>query len=772
MKLWYEKPASKWLEALPIGNGRLGAMLYGGTDRDTIQINEETLWSGGPHDYNQSGAADHLQAVRELIFNDDIEQAQQLFSDKMRGEPYCLQAYVPFCSLLLDVPGLQACSHYRRELDLERAMHTVRYEADGVTYTREAFCSHPDQAIIIRLSASERQRINVDAAMETIYPGAQVTVDRGHRLSLTGCVGRRDEAKRSWIAGWDGDGLRFEAGLEAIPEGGSVSFDGDRLQIRDADAVVLIITGATSFVNYRDIGGNPAETVNGYFAALQGRSYDELAARHVEDYSRLYRRVQIELGDRHGDAVPTDRRIETIEDTEDPGVAALYYQYARYLLIASSRPGGQPANLQGIWNEEQFPLWGSKWTTNINVQMNYWAAESGNLSECHLPLFDLIDDLRITGAETAAVHYGCGGFVVHHNTDLWRGAAPVDADAGVWPMGGVWLAQHLWDHYEYAPDLHFLRDRVYPVFRDAAEFMLDFLVEAPSGSKFEGLLVTNPSYSPENHYIDCGNRRRYLTYAATLDIQLIRDLFERCIMATKLLGADEAFRERLHQALLRLPDMQIGRYGQLQEWAEDWDRPDDHNSHVSHLYGLYPGNQISVRYTPALAAAVGRSLELRGNQDYGAWPAAWRIALHAHLRDRDMAHRRFITLISQSANPNMLNLRPPLPMQIDGNFGGAAGITEMLVQSRARYDASEAVYEIDLLPALPDRWADGSVKGLRARGGFELDFSWADGKLTRLQLRSGSGSACVIHYGDKKLELHTTAGQTYPIRSEEQRLTM
>lgn len=764
MKLWYEKPAEQWLEALPIGNGRLGAMVYGGVGRETLQINEETLWSGGPHNYNNPGAADNLQAVRDLLFNDKVEEAQQRFSDTMRGEPYCLQAYVPFCRLLLEDPGVQSYTDYRRELDLDQAMHRVRYEAGGVVYTRETFCSHPDQAIVIRISANRPQCINLDASLDTIYPGAQTVSDGVRRLTLTGCTGRREGAPRSWVAGWDGDGLRFEAGLEAIAEGGRLSFEGGRLQIRDADAVVLIMTGATSFVDYRNIDGDPSAQVDGYFAALRGRTYEELAERHQEDYTRLYNRVRIELGDRSGEATPTDRRIETIRETEDPGMAALYYQYARYLLIASSRPGGQPANLQGIWNEDPYPLWGSKWTTNINIQMNYWGAESGNLAECHTPLFDLIDDLRVTGSETAAVHYGCNGFVVHHNTDLWRAATPVDADAGPWPMGGVWMAQHLWDHYEYSPDPVLLRDRVYPVFRDAAEFVLDFLVEAPRGSRHEGMLVTNPSYSPENHYIDGENRRRYLTYAATLDIQLIRDLFQRCIIATELLGADAAFRERLRDALQRLPGMQIGQYGQLQEWLEDWDRPDDHNSHVSHLYGLYPGNQISLKHTPALAEAVRRSLELRGNHDVGGWPAAWRIALHAHLRDRDMAHRRFISLISESANPNLLNLRPPLPMQIDGNFGGAAGITEMLLQSRARYDRSGIVYEIDLLPALPGRWADGSVKGLRARGGFELEFAWADGKLTRLLLHSANGSSCVIHADGEAFELQTAAGETYALR--------
>jgi alpha-L-fucosidase 2 len=528
--------------------------------------------------------------------------------------------------------------------------------------------------------------------------------------------------------------------------------------------VTLLFSAATGFVDYRNMYGDPSHKAAGAMEALQGTSYGELVRRHLEDYTALYHRVELELGDGSGDDIPTDERVRTYAETEDPGLAALYYQYGRYLLIASSRPGGQPAHLQGIWNDDPWPLWGSKWTTNINVQMNYWPAETGNLRECHLPLFDLIDDLRVTGAQTAETHYGCRGFVVHHNTDLWRAATPVDYDAAVWPMGGAWLVQHLWDHYEFCPDPAFLRDRAYPALREAALFVLDYLTEAPEGTRLAGKLVTSPSYSPENHYIDDQGRRRYLTYAATMDIQLIRDLFERCVKAAEILGVDEDFRRQLGEAMARLPGMRIGKYGQLQEWAEDWDRPDDHNSHVSHLYGLYPGNRISVRDTPELAEAVRRSLELRGTHDVRAWPAAWRIALHAHLRDARMAHRRLVNLIALSANPNLLNEKPPLPMQIDGNFGGAAGISEMLLQSRSRYDGTAVVHEIDLLPALPEQWSRGRVKGLRARGGYELSFAWENGRLTEAALHALCGGTCRIHYGDRSVQLETRKGDIVPIR--------
>jgi alpha-L-fucosidase 2 len=764
MKLWYVKPASDWLEALPIGNGRLGAMVHGGMERERLQINEETFWSGGPHDYRRPGASRYLRQVQELIFQDKVEEAQQLFDERMKGDPELLHAFLPCCDMMLHFPGHADGRDYYRELDLDRAVATTRYRVNGVTYTREVFCSYPDQAIIMRISSDCPGKIDMAAELAAANGEQRVRFAGDDTLVLTGQAGKREARPRRLNAGWDGPGVRFEARLRAISEGGRVLRGEQALEVRGADAVTLIFSAATSFVNYRSIDGDPGTKAAGVIERLQGKSYGELLGRHLEDYTALYRRVELELGDGAGDGTPTDERVRTYAETEDPGLAALFYQYGRYLLIASSRPGGQPANLQGIWNDDPWPLWGSKWTTNINVQMNYWPAESGNLRECHLPLFDLIDDLRITGAETAETHYGCRGFVVHHNTDLWRAATPVDYDAAVWPMGGVWLVQHLWDHYEYCPDQAFLRNRVYPALREAALFVLDYLTEAPEGTRLAGKLVTNPSYSPENHYIDDKGRRRYLTYAATMDIQLIRDLFQRCMKAAEMLGVDEDFRGELEEAMARLPGMQIGKYGQLQEWAEDWDRPDDHNSHVSHLYGLYPGNQISVKDTPELAEAVGRSLELRGTHDFRAWPAAWRIALHAHLRDARMAHRRLVNLIALSANPNLLNEKPPLPMQIDGNFGGTAAIAEMLLQSRSRYDGTAAVYEIELLPALPAQWSRGRVKGLRARGGFELAFAWENGRLTEASLHALCGGICRIYYGDRSVQLETSKGDTIPIQ--------
>jgi alpha-L-fucosidase 2 len=765
MKLWYHSPGSSWKEAMPIGNGSLGAMVFGGTEKERIQINEETLWSGAPHDYNRADAGRYLQEVRRLIFADRVEEAEQLFLERMMGDPVSLQAFIPFCDLGLEFPGHGAASRYRRELDLERAVVTVRYEADGVTYTREIFCSHPSGCMVVRLTSSAPGRITVHASLSTVHPDAFVQTDGSDTIRLVGRTGRRKESK-NWIASWEGPGLRFEGALTAFCEGGERQATGGGLRIANANAVTLVFAGATSFVNYRDIGGDPAEKNRQTLARIAGRPYEELLDEHVEDYAALFKRVSLRLGgvsDPEGqtDGLPTDQRVRSARETKDPALAALYFQFGRYLLIASSRPGGQPANLQGVWNEEEWPEWGSKWTTNINVQMNYWPAEVGNLPECHLPLFDLIDDLRVTGARTAAIYYGARGFVVHHNTDLWRAAAPVDTYAGIWPMGGVWLVQHLWDHYEFNPDPAFLKERAYPAMKEAARFMLDYLVEAPEGLKFAGMLVTNPSYSPENPYIDGRNRRRHLTYACTMDLQLIRDLFERIVIACDLLQEDGAFKKEVQAALDRLPPMQIGRYGQLQEWIEDWDRPDDHNGHVSHLYGLYPGNRINREDTPELAEAVRRSLELRKNGRSRAWPAAWRAALYAHLRDAQEAHDRIVDLLAESTNPNLLNQHEPFPMQIDANFGGAAGIAEMLLQSRARYEGGGARYVIDLLPALPVQWREGSVTGLRARGGFEIDMTWADGLLETAVIRSLYGSSAELRYGNKSVRCGVSAGSRF-----------
>ncbi|WP_179281332.1 glycoside hydrolase N-terminal domain-containing protein [Paenibacillus sp. XY044] len=765
MKLWYESPGTSWQEALTIGNGRIGAMVFGGVEKERIQINEETLWSGGPHDYNRPDAGKHLQEVRDLIFADRVEEAEEWFLKHMRSDPFCMQAFIPFCDLWMEFPEHGEAENYYRELDLERAVATVRYELNGVNYTREVFCSHPGGCMVIRITSNAQGSVSVNASLTSVHPDTSVHTDGNRTYRLVGRTGTRKSADftKHWIADWEGPGLSFEGSLTAFCDGGQCIADGSGLKVANADTVTFVFSGATGFVNYQDIRADPTERNRQYIAGIAGRPYEDVLNEHVEDYAALFNRVSLTLGQRDSsmDRMPTDQRIRSVRRTEDAELAAIYFQFGRYLLIASSRPGGQPANLQGIWNEDEWPAWGSKWTININTQMNYWPAEVGNLPECHYPLFDLIDDLRVTGARTAELYYGARGFVVHHNADLWRGAAPVDIHAGIWPMGGVWLVQHLWDHYEYKPDASFLRERVYPAMKEAARFILDFLVGAPAGHKYPGMLITVPSYSPENAYIDAQKRRRFLSYACTMDLQLIRDLFERVLIASDLLREDAAFKDEVKDALDRLPPMQIGRYGQLQEWLEDWDRPSDHNGHVSHLYGLYPGNQINEVDTPELFAAVRNSLELRNSGRTHNWPAAWRSGLYAHLRDGQRAREHIVDLLAESTNPNMMNQRQPFPMQVDANFGGSAGIAEMLLQSRARYKGDQAEYQIDLLPALPIQWSEGSVTGLRARGGFEVDMVWADGLLKSAAVRSLNGSACTLRYREESILCMVGAGEDF-----------
>jgi len=588
---------------------------------------------------------------------------------------------------------------------------------------------------------------------------------------MSGQLAPRSGAE-NWSAGWDQPGLKFEARVRVLLDGGGIEGAAGHLKVSDANSATLVFCAATSFKNYRDVSADPQGLVERQLGAACGKTFAQLQQNHAVDYQSLFRRVAMDLGASPAAALPTDRRIAGFSKSGDAALVALYFQFGRYLLIASSRPGGQPANLQGLWNQDLWPSWSSKWTCNINVEMNYWAAENANLAECHQPLFDLIDDLRVAGKQTAKDWYNCRGFVVHHNTDLWRGTAPVDGVQGVWPMGGVWLVQHLWEHYAFSGDTQFLRQRAYPAMKDAAQFVLDFLTEAPAGTMFPGALVTNPSFSPENSYkLPNGSAARF-TYAATLDLELIADLFDRCIAACNMLGIDTEFREQVSAARLRLPPLQIGKAGQLQEWIGDWDMaaPERNHRHVSHLYALMPGQRITRRETPKFAAAVRKSLDLRGDGGMG-WSKAWKVGLWARLLDGDQALAMVEGLLKGCTLPNMLDNGPPF--QIDGNFGGCAGIGEMLVQSRA---AGESTLDdaggkltggvtntaaIQLLPALPAAWPAGSVRGLCARGGFEVDIAWSDGKLTGALLRSKQGGPCRLFYQEKTVILSTKPGQSY-----------
>jgi alpha-L-fucosidase 2 len=742
LKLWYNHAASEWTNALPIGNGRLGAMVYGGIQTEHLQLNEETLWSGGPHVYDNPDAYSHLQTVRNLLDNGDYLEAEDE-AQKMMGIPVKQMAYQPLGDLFLLFPQGEKSRDYRRELDLQNGVSTITYAQGLVNFKRTIFASHPDEAIVMKLESDAAGQITFDLVLTSPHASECVVVD-GDKLLMTGQVESRKE--RGLIGPWDGEGLKFAAQVKVVAKGGSVIAQSDKISIRDADEVTLIYSAATSFVSYNDVSGDPVANVNNYFAGIAGKTFEALYQKHVNDYSQLFNRVSIDLdGDSNDNDLPTDERLQNVsEGHSDPHLDELLFQYGRYLMIAGSRPGSQPLNLQGIWNGTINPPWASKYTININIQMNYWVAEVGNLSECHEPLLRMVEELQEPGEKTAKVHYHANGWVAHHNTDLWRGTAPVDgAQWGMWPTGGAWLCQHLWEHYLYTGDLAFLKE-YYPVMKGAAEFFFDVLVENE-----DGYLITSPSISPEHSHggtnkdgLSSDRDGTSLCAGPTMDNQILRDLFANCIKASEILGVDKDFRKQVAKTRARLAPMKIGRHGQLQEWQEDWDNPNDPHSHVSHLYGLYPSCQINPTKTPELYEAAKVSLTQRGFS--GGWPGAWRICLWARMDNGENAYNSLMNYVIPSFSESLLN--NGRYFQIDANFGATAGIAEMLLQSQ--YEA------IQLIPALPKAWETGSVNGLCARGGFEVkSMEWKDGEIVKVVINSKLGGNCRIQsYSELKSE--------------------
>ncbi|MHC4112766.1 MAG: glycoside hydrolase family 95 protein [Planctomycetota bacterium] len=715
-RLWYSRPAEKWTEAMPIGNGRLGAMVFGGIENERLQFNEDTLWTGKPHDYSHPGAADYLPVVRKLLFEGKQREAEALAMKQMMSVPLRQHAYQPFGDLHLHLPNAHKSSDYRRELDLDSAVAGVTYTVDDVKFTREVFSSAVDQVIVVRVTADRDSRVSFTAKMSSPQPDTSTVAVAGKQLALRGQM-RPDRHP----SGNKDSCLKYEARLLVSTDGGKVKVTNEGVEVKGADAATLLLAAATSFRNFKDVSADPAVRCDKVIKAAAGKSYDTLRKVHVADHRRLFRRVELDLGTTDAANRPTDERIKTFGKSNDPELAALYFQFGRYLLICSSRPGSQPANLQGIWNDKIRPPWESKWTTNINTEMNYWPVEMCNLSECHEPLFDMLDDLVISGRKTAKVHYGCRGWVFHHNADLWRGTAPINnSNHGIWVTGGAWLTRHLWEHYLFTGDRKFLAERAYPVMKGAALFFVDFLIEDPK----TGWLISTPSNSPEQGGLVAG---------PSMDHQIIRELFTNCIEAAKNIGIDDDFRRKLTKLRSRVAPNQIGQHGQLQEWLQDKDNPRNQHRHISHLYALHPGYEITPLKTPKLAEACRVTLTHRGDGGTG-WSKAWKVNFWARLLDGDHSYKMLAGLINRSTLPNMFDTHPPF--QIDGNFGGTSGITEMLLQSHAG--------EIHMLPALPTAWPRGNVKGLCAHGGFKVDIAWKDGKLAGGAIRSKLGSKCRI----------------------------
>lgn len=741
-KLWYKKPAEDWNEALPIGNGRIGGMVFGGVRKEEVQLNEDSIWYGGPVDRNNPDALTYLPQIRHLLFEGRIKEAEELAALALSGTPENQRHYQPLGNLFLNFEHDENnLDNYHRLLDINEGIVTVSYSHKGIRYTREYFSSAPDQVIVIRIGADKPCSISFRAQLSRgIY------VDKVQKVSNDTIMLRGNTGGEN--------GIGFCTMVSVAAEGGKVYTIGENLLVERSDSVVLFISAATT-LRYKDL----QETCKQQIEKAAQKQYEALRGSHIKDYQSFFQRMKLELGKNYVqedfDCLPTDERLERLKHgEEDLGLICLYFQYGRYLMISSSRPGTLPITLQGIWNKDMDPPWGSKYTININTQMNYWPAEICNLSECHEPLFDLIENMRESGRRTARIMYGCRGFVAHHNTDIYGDTAPQDIyiPATYWPLGAAWLCFHLWEHYEFSQDIEFLR-KAYPIMKEAADFFLDYLVEDSKGR-----LVTCPSVSPENTYKLNNGEQGSLCIGPSMDSEIIYALYTRCIKAAEILEVDEDYAKKLQLVVAKLPKLQIGKYGQIQEWLEDYEEAEPGHRHISQLFALHPGNQITVKDTPELAQAARKTLERRLKYGGGhtGWSRAWIVNMWARLEDGENAYKNLLELLRSSTLPNLFDTHPPF--QIDGNFGGTAGIAEMLVQSHAG--------EINLLPALPKSWKNGVIEGVRARGGIELNIEWKNSELYRVVLKPKISRYYTIKYGEKSIKIELQAGNNIVLNQD------
>lgn len=743
LKIWFNKPASNWNEALPVGNGRLGAMIFGGIAKERLQLNEESVWTGKHVDRSNPGAEETLDEVRKLLFESKYVEGQNLAQEKIMGKrlPTGAHTYQTLGNLNLNFGLFRRVTDYRRELDLETAVARVSFKANGVIFTREIFSSAPAQALVVRLTANRPGSINFTASLSRPSPNVKIEIVNGEIL-MHEHVG-------------NGDGVKLVTRLKVLNESGSLTLHGERIQIKDANAATLILTAAT---DYR--GSDPYQETETQLTQAAEKSYARLKDDHTGDYQKYFKRVDLDFGDTDAVYFPTDVRISAVQNGyEDPELFKLYYQFGRYLLISSSRPGCLPANLQGLWADGLKPPWNADYHININIQMNYWPAEITNLAEMHQPFLNFLDELRPNARQTARETYGCRGIVAHHTTDVWHFTDPIGkTQYGMWPMGLAWSSQHFWEHFLFNGNQAYLRNSAYPFMKEAAEFCLDWLVVNPK----TGYLVSGPSISPENKFRTKDGKIGTVVMGPTMDHMIIRDLFENTIAASRVLGIDASFRKKLQKSLEKLTPTQIGSDGRILEWSQEFEEPEPGHRHISHLFGLHPGKQITRQHTPALFRAAAKTIEYRLAHGGGhtGWSRAWIINFYARLQEGDKAYQNLLALLRKSTLPNLFDNHPPF--QIDGNFGGTAGITEMLLQSHTG--------EIQLLPALPSAWPDGYIHGVCARGGFELNIDWQNGKLKKVDVFSKLGNKCKIRYGDKLTSFDTKKGENYSFTEDLGRL--